>query len=206
MPKRNSGIIYTHRYGRILFQPFLFLITANIYSQVSHQDSVNYFSHLEINEKMGNDSKGKLFQGFSAVDDKGNLITENSLVSKTTFVNFWFASCAPCVAEFQALEKFYQNNRSKENFQFISFTFESDSTIDQIRKKYDLSFPIYHLANENCRKLLGKLGYPTSFIINEHLEIVYSDTGGPNNPEIADKFLNYFVQSELDRQFALTRQ
>lgn len=184
-----------------IFLTILFLIPGvNIFSQITHDDSTNYFEYIKLNISVGNDIRGKKVSGFNANGKNGVLFTDNDLRSKITFINFWFEACAPCVAEFQALEKFYNNNKSRENFQFVSITFEADSTIDRIRKKNNLSYPIYRLSIDSCRKIIGRLGYPATFIVNKNLEIVYAISGGPTDPKIADKYLNYFVQAELVKQ------
>lgn len=172
-----------------------------MFGQPNHADSVHYFDFLKMITNFGNDSiKGKKIPAFTVRDIKGNLFTDRNLHSKITFVNFWFETCAPCIAEFAALEKLYQSNKSNAQFQFISITFEMDSVIDRIQKKYDLTYPLYHLSSDSCRKIIRGLGYPTNFIVNENLEIVYYLTGGSTSPVVADKFLNYFVQTELDKQ------
>jgi len=181
----------------------IFFLTpgVSIFSQINHEDSINYFEYLKISSSLGKDIKGKIISDFKAKGKNGTLFTDDDLHSKITFVNFWFETCAPCVAEFQALEKFYNNNKSRENFQFVSITFESDSIIEKIRKKNNLTYPIYHLSSDSCRKIIGRLAYPATYILNKDLEIVYVTCGGPSDPKIADKFLNYFVQDELDKQF-----
>ena len=172
-----------------------------IFSQINHEDSIGYVDYAKMNAGLTKGLKGKGISDFTVRDKKGNALTRDMLRSKITFVNFWFESCAPCVAEFQALEKFYNNNKSRESFQFVSITFESDSIIEKIRKKNNLSYPIYHLPSDSCRKIIGRLGYPATYILNKDLEMVYVTCGGPTDPKIADKFLNYFVQAELDKQF-----
>jgi len=180
----------------------IFFLTPgiSIFSQISHEDSINYFEYSKMNISLGNDIRGKTIPGFNAKAQNGALFTDDDLHSKITFINFWFEACAPCLAEFQALEKFYNNNKSKENFQFVTITFEADSTIELVRKKNNLTYPIYRLSSDSCRKIIGRLAYPSTFIVNKNLEIVYVTTGGPTDPKIADKFLNYFIQTELNKQ------
>lgn len=183
------------------FLIILFLsIYTNSFSQINFNDSLNYFQHLKIDSSFGNNIKGKTLESFVLKDKKGNSFTNDSLRSKITFINFWFEGCHPCLAEFEALEKFYINNKSKKDFQFISISFDPDSVIERVRKEHGLTYPIYHLPHDSCMKLEFGKGYPTSLIVNKKREIVYSSSGGPIDPGIADKFLNYFVQAELDKQ------
>ena len=175
--------------SNIVIQVFLlsFLLTGGmcLFSQIRHDDSTNYTDFEKMNAQLTKDIIGKPITSFSIQDKNGATVTNDNLLSKITFINFWFETCAPCVAEFQALEKFYNNNKSNKNFQFISITFEQDSVIERVKKKNNLTYPIYHLSSESCRKVIGRLGYPTTFIINRNLDIVYALTGGPTDPKIA---------------------
>jgi hypothetical protein len=65
------------------------------------------------------------------------------LRSKITFINFWFASCAPCVAEFQALEKFYNQINPWKTLNLFLSLFEADSVIERVKKTNNLTYPIY---------------------------------------------------------------
>jgi thiol-disulfide isomerase/thioredoxin len=185
---------------KILFLQLLLCIALQSFSQITHSDSLYYFEHLRADSLMGLDVRGTTLRPFIVKDRKGTIFTNDSLPSKITFINFWFEACHPCVAEFSALEKFYANNKSRKNFQFISITFEQDSTIDQVRGKYNFTYRVYRLSNDSCRMLLGKSGYPTSQILDKNGKIVYSITGGPIDPVMANKYLNYFIQGELDKQ------
>jgi len=180
----------------------IFFLTpgASIFSQISHEDSVGYIGFLKAIDWQTKDMIGKPVTNFSIKDKNGMTVTSDKLWSKITFINFWFETCAPCIAEFQALEKFYNKNKSRENFQFISITFESDSVIEKVRKTHNLTYPIYRLSSDSCRKVIGRLAYPATFIINKNLDIAYVLCSGSTNPKIADKELNYFIQAELDKQ------
>lgn len=172
----------------------------SLLSQINDADSVTYFAHLRADSLLGLNIKGKILPRFIVKDKTGSLFSSEDLNSKITFINFWFETCAPCAAEFQALEKFYNRNRDRKNFQFISITYEADTVIERVQKQNVLTYPVYHLSIDSCRKVLVKLGYPTNLIINKAGKIVYSITGGPIDPKIADKFLNYFIQEELEKQ------
>lgn len=171
-----------------------------MFSQLNHQDSINYFNHLKVDSLFGNRLKDKIIQDFVIKNEDGKLFTNENLRSKITVINFWFEACAPCVAEFQALEKFYNKNKSREGFQFISITYEQDSVIERVQKKYNFTYPVYHLCYDSCQKLILRSGFPTNLIVNKNLKIVFSTSGGPINPDVADKNINHFIQAELDKQ------
>jgi thiol-disulfide isomerase/thioredoxin len=179
---------------------FVMATGINSFSQISQDDSTGYTGVLKMNEALAKDIKGKPLSGFIVKDKNGVLLTADELGSKITFINFWFLACAPCVAEFPALEKFYNNNKSRKDFRFISITFESESVIEETRKKHNLTYPVYRLSSDSCRKMIGRLGYPATFIVNKNLEVIYAVCGGPTDRETADKYLNHFIQAEIDKQ------
>lgn len=184
---------------KILILQLLLCIAHQSFSQITQSDSLRYLEHLRADSLMALDVRGTTPQAFIAKDRKGNVFTNDSLPSKITFINFWFETCTPCAAEFQALEKFYNNNKFRKDFQFVSITYEADTVIERVRKKNALTYPIYHLSYDSCRKVLVKLGYPTNQIVDKTGKIVYSITGGPIDPVMANKYLNYFVQAELEK-------
>jgi cytochrome oxidase Cu insertion factor (SCO1/SenC/PrrC family) len=124
---------------------FFLAIRLTLFSQLSHEDSMTYQYNLKAAILVGNDLRGKTIPDFVVKDKTGKLFTNDNFRSKITFINFWFEACAPCLTEFQALEKFYNKNKSRDNFQFISITWEQDSVIEQVRKKIILpiQFIIY---------------------------------------------------------------
>jgi thiol-disulfide isomerase/thioredoxin len=193
-------IFKKHSFLRAFFILFFGVACELSFSQVNRDDSIHYFEHLKEDVLMGNDIKGKTMPNFIVVDKNKNTFTNNDFRSKVTFINFWFSSCAPCLAEFQALEKLYNNNRSKEGFQFISITYEADSVIRRVQENNNLTYPIYHLSYDSCRKIKFNLGYPANLIVDKAGKIVYSIAGGSINPDDEDKFINHFIQAEIDSE------
>lgn len=190
-----------HLLYKIIFVTLHLFVYGYSFSQVALKDSIHYFEHLKQDLLFGNDIRGKSMPDFIVMDRDEHTFSNRDFNSKITFINFWFEACAPCHAEFQALEKFYNKNKNRKNFQFISITYESDSVIKEVREKYKLSYPIYRMSYDSCRKVKFNLGYPANLIIDKTGAIVYSVAGGPVNPDEADKFINHFVQGELDKQF-----
>jgi hypothetical protein len=48
---------------------------------------------------------GKYFEKFSNFSVDRKSYSDDSLKNKITIINFWFEACAPCIAEFDALNK-----------------------------------------------------------------------------------------------------
>lgn len=180
-----------------------FSLNLTLFCQVTHEDSVNYQFSLKMNSSIGVDLKGEKMPLFVAKDKNGKLFSNDDLQSRITFINFWFESCQPCIAEFNALEKFYNRNKQRAGFQFISITFEQDTTIEKVRKKYNLTYPIYYLSYDSCKIVKFNRGYPTNIIVGRNRNILYALTGGSADPDEANKEVNYFIQAELDKHLKL---
>ena len=50
---------------------------------------------------------GTDYPAFKVVTLSGDTVTEKELRGKVTLINFWFESCAPCMAEMPALNDLY---------------------------------------------------------------------------------------------------
>ena len=189
---------------KIGFLKLFFIANSLIYGPallsqtITHLDSLDNEFDIKVKAMLGNDLSGQMIPYF-IVEDKNGTISRDSLRSKVTFINLWFEACLPCIAEFQALERFYVTNKPRTGFQFISITFEPDSVIARVKKEKNLTYPIYHLSVDGCRQLISKMGYPVTLIIDKDLKIAYSTAGGSVNPDIADKHLNLFIQAELEK-------
>ena len=102
-------------------QFLFFLITlTTLYSYAQQPISPKRGTSIETIVKIQKESIGKAFPAFS-VDHDNKIFNNDSLKGKTVFINFWFAACPPCIAEFDALNDLYDSLHNKTNFEFISF-------------------------------------------------------------------------------------
>ncbi len=82
---------------------------------------------------------------------------------KPTFINIWYTSCVPCVAEIDFLNEIKKEYEDKINF--IAITFESKEVVEKFLKKRPFNFT--HIIDS--REFLNELGikmYPKSIFIN----------------------------------------
>lgn len=159
-----------NRYLLILFS----LITNNTFSQTSWDPKPET-------------SKLRLAR-FTASTD-GNICNNETLKGKTVYINFWYASCAPCLSEFAALNTMYQKLHGTKDFEFISFTYENSDVIEMIIDKYNIKYPIFYMPKDDLKKLsLGK-GYPTSMIIDSAGNITYFRIGGSSDKKEAKQIV-----------------
>lgn len=131
---------------------------------------------------------GKIVPEFSVLS-YNKLFTNQNLLGKVVFVNFWFASCAPCIAEFDSLNDIYEKLRNETDFEFISFTFEPQEKIDEIIKKSNIKYKIISLPEKIIRQLNLDNGFPTSFILDREGKIKFAKLGGSSDKKIASEIV-----------------
>ena len=78
---------------------------SQIFAQEKEQDLLK--SIFEEEDSILRSKIGTPFVDFNLIDLEMNEFTEKQLVGKVTLINFWFESCAPCVAEFADLNDLY---------------------------------------------------------------------------------------------------
>lgn len=143
------------------------------------------------------DSK-KDFEYFRIVATDGKLYTNDSLKNKITFINFWFEGCAPCIAEFDALNNLYEKYKKNKDFQFLSFTFETTGDIIRIAKEYNLEYPILSVGREDIYKLIFNLGFPTTMLTDKLGKIRYIKCGGSPDKETAEEIVDSLYLKEIE--------
>jgi thiol-disulfide isomerase/thioredoxin len=147
----------------------------------------------------GYKDSNKFFKKFDAFSTDGNLYIDDSLKSKTTFINFWFEGCLPCIAEFPALNDLYDRYKTNSQFQFLSFTFESKETALRISEKYELKYPVIHIEREDIHRLIFNLGFPTSMITDKLGKIRFIICGGFQEKEKAKERIDSIYIKEIER-------
>lgn len=116
---------------------------------------------------------------FQAVTLEGDTISEKSLEGKVTLFNFWFETCAPCMAELGELNRLYDKLKTNSEFQFISFSTDDVEDIKRVIQKYQLRFPVCSISREEAYKLNFKLAFPTNIVIDKEAKVIYLKDGGP---------------------------
>ena len=86
------------------------------------------------------------------------------------------------MAEMEALNDMHQDFKSNEAFQFLSFTFEKPETIERIRQKYKIEYPIILISVDSCYILNFKGGFPANIISDKKGKLAYYSIGGSTKP------------------------
>lgn len=117
---------------------------------------------------------GKPLRSFSAIRN-GKAFTEKDLRGKIVFINFWFSTCAPCIAEMPDLDQLYLKLKGNKKFEFISFCLDPLTVIHASVKKYNIPYEVSYLSEEDCHRLNGGLGFPTNMIVDEKGNVIAFD-------------------------------
>lgn len=122
-------------------------------------------------------------------------LSSGNLKGKVVLLNFWFAQCPPCIAEFDGLNQLYAQLKGRKDFAFISFTFENQDVVEEFKKKYNLEFPIFTISEEECTRLMESPLYPTNIVLDKKGIVKYYHVGGKTTREEASKYILTEVNS-----------
>jgi thiol-disulfide isomerase/thioredoxin len=173
---------------------------TSCFCQFSANDSLYIKESQDISQLCFPSNNLKL-KDFKIKDSVGNFLTNMSIKGKTVFINFWFASCPPCIYEIPSLNNLYSKYKKNKNFVFLSVTYEPDSVINAFRKKHKITFPIFTTTSKECKRLTGGAGYPTNMIFNSKGKIAMLRCGGPvDYPAVERDFRLMFIR-KLDEIF-----
>lgn len=154
-----------------------------------------YISLENLNRELDSKSQKLIGQPFIDGKDRNAMLSSlnDKLKGKVILVNFWFATCQPCIKEFNALNKLNDKLRGNKNFELFAFTFETPETIEKVKQKYHLNYTIISIPEEECRKLLRVGGYPTNVILDKSGIIRFWKSSG----EATEKERNVFITDSL---------
>jgi len=146
---------------------YCFLLSTLSYGQVadSGKYTITADSFLVMMDKKNSEYINKPFTQFS-ITTNNKKCSNKTLKGKVVFINFWFAACAPCMAEMNELNKLFKHFKKSKNFEFVSFTFESPTEIELIKRKYNIHYNIFSISQDECYRLNNNNGFPTSIILN----------------------------------------
>jgi thiol-disulfide isomerase/thioredoxin len=145
---------------------------------------------------------GKQYDSFSFTIKGDSSFSNADISGKVTFINFWFETCPPCVAEFEALNRLYLEYKNDNRFTFVSFTSDSPETATAVKQKYNLQFPIISIKKEECYRLNQQNGFPTSIILTRDGVIHFIHTGGSLEKEEINTYFNDSVYPAINAALA----
>ena len=115
----------------------------------------------------------------SLQDLSGREISFADLKGKWVFINYWASWCETCLLEIPELNRFYEENKSK-NIEVFAVNFDAlpVNKIKRLIKKYDIRYP--SLKNDPREFLnLGDItGVPVTFVFNPEGQLTDALYGG----------------------------
>ncbi|MFS4415745.1 redoxin domain-containing protein [Maribacter sp. 2307ULW6-5] len=106
----------------------------------------------------------KPFPDFRLMSLEGVEVSMDKFKGKPTMINFWFTSCAPCIAEMPVLNK--MKEQFGADFNFVSLTYESQEKVEGFLKKQPFNFE--HIINARSFIDAMKINtYPINFFIDK---------------------------------------
>ena len=126
---------------------------------------------------------GKDFCEFESVTLNGEVISKKDLIGKITFINLWFETCNPCIAEMGDLIELYDKLRDNKDFQFFSFTTDAFEIAKKAVEKYNIPYIVCPVLREDAYRMNLNTGFPTKIIIDKEGKIVFFNSGNVNEIE-----------------------
>jgi len=132
---------------------------------------------------------GRKYLDFNATTIYGKNISYEQLQGKITMIDIWEEGCAPCVAEFEFLNKLYLHYKNSTDFQLFTFTNGREEDVKEIVKAYNLMYDVACIGIKECYRLNYNAGFPTIIIIDKNGAVsFYSSNGFTEKEEVAEYF------------------
>ncbi len=117
-------------------------------------------------------SMGSMAPVFSGTDFSGHTIDLKALRGKTVILNFWFITCAPCLAEIPELNDLVEKYKNDNSVVFIAVTYNSPAAVKTFLKNKPFKFNIL-AGRTDIINQYGISGYPTSLVIDKTGNIAF---------------------------------
>jgi len=169
----------------------------SIYSKenlISYEEAQIRCQNIKDETPLGNTEDcmcNAMLPEFSITTIEGKDIQSKDLTGRPTIVNFWFTTCAPCIAEVPGFNTLEDKYRDKINF--LSIARNSKSEIEEFLKINPWNFD--HISNDTNiidSVFNHQFGYPTTFLIDKNGVIIRSFTGGATGDQAG-----YYLQKRI---------
>lgn len=115
---------------------------------------------------------------FEAISLEGVKINRETLLGKPSVLNFWFTTCAPCVAEIPGFNSIV-DKFGPDQVNFIAFGRDSKEDVKEFLRETPWKFlQVADAQGIMTEKFRLPWGFPTTFVLNRHAEIVQVFCGG----------------------------
>lgn len=130
---------------------------------------------------------------FEATTIDGAKINRASLMGKVTILNFWFTTCAPCVAEIPGLNAI-ANKFGTEKVNYIAIGRDRAQDVKDFLAETPWKFEQIADGNAIIMDVFKiRWGYPTTFLLNKNAEIILAFSGGKSDSTAVAEVQNKLV-------------
>ncbi len=140
-------------------------------TEVRQDSTIHDFGfHIDLNGRTRKKTKLQSLKGQQMLESllttlEGNQIKISELQGKPTLLNFWFASCPPCIDEMPELNKLKQHYGDRVNF--VAITYEPKEKVKKFLKKHTFDFKQVVGANAYIEALEMK-AFPKNIILDQN--------------------------------------
>lgn len=119
---------------------------------------------------------GERFSKIQTNDIHGNKINTKNLRGKIIAVNYWYATCVPCISEIPELNKIADKYKNDSNVVFISIAKDDKNTIEQFLKLHPFKYAIIDdgsfITSEN-----NISSFPTNVVVDQNGKVYFHTSG-----------------------------
>jgi peroxiredoxin len=130
---------------------------------------------------------GCKFPGTLLKEINGKTITVNDFKGKPVFVKFWFASCPPCIAEIEPINKLVKE--FGDTVKFLSISTDDETTLKEFLsdKKFN-TLHAYFDRDKAAKEFCAIGGYPFNLILDQSGIVKDVWSGGNSYPDKQAEF------------------
>ncbi len=104
-----------------------------------------------------------------------------------SWVNFWSASCPPCLREIPSLDKLYHDYQGKVQFVAISVPYDPPNIVKEMQERFNLSLPLaLDLDGKVAAQFSDDLVVPSHYLVDEHGNVLLTLQGELSEAAIKD--------------------
>lgn len=120
---------------------------------------------------------------FKYYDLKNKYYDSKNIIEDFTLLEFWYASCAPCLKNMQNLSQLYSSYKNNKKIKFLILN-DADLNLEKIKsikQKYNLNYELYY-KGDSLKQILNIQAHPCTIIYNNrNHKIIYKKTGANSN-------------------------
>jgi thiol-disulfide isomerase/thioredoxin len=118
----------------------------------------------------------------------GSALAMASFAGKPLLVNFWATWCPPCIEELPLIDRFYQDNKSK-NWQVLGLAVDQPSAVRTWLQRMPLAFPVAMagFGGTELSKAMGNLtgGLPFTVVFGASGQMLHRKSGKVSPEDLA---------------------